>query len=318
MSLSKHHFCIAGNGRLTFEDAAAKVETFVAVRMRHHAISYEFCADWAALETRIRELSSSPPAGIEHIVIVDVMNPFTDLDLVVRMTEVLSRTQLPFALCDGAVPGTEVRAVLPVARLAALQPFVLSLLDGGAGSVVRWETQNKYNNQLNLYKYKRLKIFLALIQRMDDLPCLSVPALLARLAEDNPFFLLAAFGDDLRHFSYSSCPHCDGQIHPLPNTMSQPFCGYLPVIRPLYHECELCGLVVQSPSVHEDDVHTIYDKWDKQDFVASTNNPYNKDSIRCDFSKILPKLPVKVRTLDLGGGLAISVNFCMPPIPHGM
>lgn len=315
MSQSKYHFCIAGNARLNFEGAAARVEAFVAARLRHHSISHEFCADSAALEARVRALAGAPPAGIEHIVIVDVMNPFTDLDLVTRMTEVLNRTQLPFVRCDGAVPGTEVRAVLPVARLVSLQPFALDMLEGGAGAVVRWETQGEYNNQLNLYKYKRLKMFLALAERFDDLPCLSVPALLARLAEDEAFALLAAFGCNLRQFSYSSCPHCDGHLEPLTNTMSQPFCGYLPSVRPLYHECESCGLVVQSPSVHEDDVHTIYDKWDKQDFVASTNNPYTPDSIRCDFSKILPGLPTKVRTLDLGGGVGNFSKFLHATYP---
>lgn len=315
MSLSKHHFVIAGNGRLAFEGAAAKVEAFVAARLDHHSIPHEFCADWTALETRVRALAAVPPAGIEHIVIVDVMNPFTDLDLVARMSEVLGRAQLPFARCDGAVPGTEVRAVLTVAGLASLQPFALSLLDGGAGAMVRWETQSQYNNQLNLYKYKRLKMFLALAQRFEDLPRLSVPALLVRLAEDKAFALLAAFGDDLRQISYSSCPYCDGHLEPLPNTMSQPFCGYLPASRPLYHECESCGLVVQSPSVHEDDVHTIYDKWDKQDFVASTNNPYTTDSIRCDFSKILAHLPAKTRSLDLGGGVGNFSKFLHATYP---
>jgi 2-polyprenyl-3-methyl-5-hydroxy-6-metoxy-1,4-benzoquinol methylase len=97
--------------------------------------------------------------------------------------------------------------------------------------------------------------------------------------------------------------------------MSQPFCGYLPASRPLYHECESCGLVVQSPSVHEDDVHTIYDKWDKQDFVASTNNPYTTDSIRCDFPKILPNLPAKTRSLDLGGGVGNFSKFLHATYP---
>lgn len=314
MSLIKHHFCIAGNGRLAFEGAAAKVEAFVAARLRHHSISHDFCADWAALEARVRALASAPLAGIGHIVIVDVMNPFTDLDLVTRMTEVVSRTKLPFARCDGAVPGTEVLAVLPVARLASLQPFALGLL-GGGGAMVRWETQRQYNNQLNLYKYKRLKMFLALVERFNDLPRLSVPALLARLAENDAFALLATFGDDLRQFSYSSCPHCDGHLEPLTNTMSQPFCGYLPAVVPLYHECESCGLVVQSPSVHEDDVQIIYDKWDKQDFVASTNTPYTTTSIRCDFSKILPSLPAKTRSLDLGGGVGNFSNFLHATYP---
>lgn len=131
MSLPKHHFCIAGNSRLAFKGAAARVEAFLATRLRHHSISHDFCSDWTALEARVHALASAPPADIEHIVIVDVMNPFTDLDLVMRMTEVVSRTQLPFVRCDGAVPGTEVRAVLPVARLASLQPFALGRLEGG-------------------------------------------------------------------------------------------------------------------------------------------------------------------------------------------
>lgn len=312
MSLSKHHFVIVGNGRLAFEGAAATVEIFVAARLAYHAISHELCADWTGLEKRVRELAGNPPTGIEYIVIVDLMNPFTDLVLVERMTEALQRSQRPFCLCDGAVPGTEVRAVLP---LRSLDAFALSLLDSGAGAIVRWETQNEYNNQLNLYKYKRLKMFLALVQRFEDLPRLAVPALLARLSEDKAFALLAAYGDDLRLISYTSCPHCDGHLEPLPNTMSQPFCGYLPVSRPLYHECESCGLVVQSPSVHEDDVHTIYDKWDKQDFVASTNNPYTTDSIRCDFSKILPNLPTKTRSLDLGGGVGNFSRFLHATYP---
>jgi SAM-dependent methyltransferase len=316
MSLSKHYFCIACNDRLTFEGADAQVEAFLAARLRYHSISYEFCADWAALEERVRELAGAPPAGIDYIVISDVMNPFTDFDLVTRMSEVLGRTQLPFARCDGAVPGTEVLAVLPAAKLAAQQPFSLDLLEGGAGAIVRWHTQSAYNNQLNLYKNKRLKIFLALVHRYDDLVQLCVPALLTRLTEDKPFALIAAFGDDLRQITYRSCPHCEGHLQPLPNTMSQPFCGYLPASRPLYHECESCGLVVLSPSVHEDDVHTIYDKWDKQDFVTSTNNPYTKDSIRCDFSKILHTLPSKARTLDLGGGVGNFSKFLHATYPQ--
>ncbi|MBM4229831.1 MAG: class I SAM-dependent methyltransferase [Gammaproteobacteria bacterium] len=316
MSLSKHHFVIADNSRLAFEGAAARVRSFVAARLGQQSTSYEFCDDWATLEARVRTLSTAAPDGIEYVVLMDLMSPFTDLDLVVHMTEVLSRTGQLYARCDGAVPGTEVHAILPITSLAAFSPFALSSLDSGAGTTVRWETQSKYNNQLNLYKYKRIKIFLALTERFDDLPHLSLSALMARLAEDDAFVLLSTFGDGLRQFNYNSCPHCNGHIEPLPNTMSQPFCGYLPVTRPVYHECEACGLVVQSPSVHEDDVQFIYDKWDKQDFVASTNNPYTSDSIRCDLSKILHTLPTKTRTLDLGGGIGNFSKFLRTAYPE--
>jgi SAM-dependent methyltransferase len=314
--LSKHHFCVVGNSRLAFKGAYSKVEAFVGTRFRHHSVSHEFFADWSALEARLGEVAYAPPSGTEYIVIVDIMSPFTDLDLVTQMTEVLDRTQLPFARCDGAVPGTEVKAVLSLAGLAELQPFALVNLDGSPGAMVRWETQSKFNNQLNLYKYKRLKMFLALVQDFSDLPELSVSELLVRLAEDKAFRLLAAFGENLRQISYSSCPHCEGNLEPLPNTMSQPFCGYLPGSRPLYHECESCGLVVLSPSVHEDDVHAVYDEWDKQDFVASTNNPYTTDSIRCNFSKILPSLPNSPRSLDLGGGVGNFSKFLHSTYPE--
>jgi hypothetical protein len=310
----KLYFCIAGNTRLAFEGARGKVESFVSARLAHHAVAHEFCTDWSALEGRVRELLRTPPPGVDYIVVADVMNPFTDMTLVAGMTEVLARTNAPFCGCDGAVPGTEVRAVLSVAALRA-EPFTLGMLDSGVGAKVRWETQTEHNNQLNLYKYKRLKLFLALNEMFDDLHRLSAPELLSRLSRDDAFALLAAFGDELRQISYASCPHCDGRLNPLVNTMSQPFCGYLPSSRPLYHECEFCGLVVQSPSVHEDDVHTIYDKWDKQDFVASTNNPYTSDSIRCDFAKILPHLPGSTRSLDLGGGVGNFSRFLHETYP---
>lgn len=312
--LSQHYFCIAGNARLAFEDAAPRVVSFIAARLRHQGAAHELSADWAALERRVGDLLKVPPAGAQFIVIADVMSPFTDFALVERMTEALRRTQAAFCCCDGAVPGTEVRAVLSVAAFKDAV-FSLATIDGKDGAMVRWQTQTQHNNQLNLYKYKRLKMFLALVRRFEDLPHLSTPELLERLARDDAFALLTTFGDESRQISYDNCPHCEGILAPLANTMSQPFCGYLPVERPLYHECESCGLVVQSPSVHEDDVHTIYDKWDKQDFVASTNNSYTTDSIRCDFSRILPQLPCNTRSLDLGGGIGNFSKFLHATYP---
>lgn len=308
---SNHYFCVAGNARLAFENASSTVEAIVAARLNSYFMPYAFYADWAGLEEGIRELLFDPPRKIDYIVIGDIMNPFMDMALVSRMTEVLERTNAPFCVCDGAVPGTEVRAILSLAVLRGntTEGFSLSHLDRPEGVMVRWETQSQYNNQLNLYKYKRLKMFMSLTSKVKDIHKMDIPALMECLAKDDVFALLAAFGDELRQINYAACPHCEGELNALENTMSQPFCGYLPSARPLYHECESCGLVVQSPSVHEDDVHQIYDKWDKQDFVASTNNPYTSDSIRCDFGKILPYLPRNTRSLDLGGGVGNFSKF---------
>lgn len=316
---SKHYFCVAGNARLAFENASVMVESFVDTRLNQHAAPHAFSADWAALEAQVRDLVQARPAGIEYIVIHDIMNPFVDMELVLRMTDVLTRTHASACLCDGAVPGTEVRAVLSMEALCQgkdTASFSLASLAGADAAMVRWETQSQYNNQLNLYKYKRLKLFMALQGAIDGMATMPVPELIGSLSSDVVFPLLASFGDALRQISYTACPHCHGRLNALHNTMSQPFCGYLPSDRPIYHECESCGLVVQSPSVHEDDVHVIYDRWDKQDFIASTNNPYTSDSIRCDFTKILPMLPRQTRSLDLGGGVGNFSKYLLSAYPE--
>lgn len=322
LQLSKHHFCVVGNARLAFSDSRSQVESFVTARLQHYSVGFhEFVADWGVLDARVDELCRDRTGRVEYIVIVDVMSPVIDMELVSHMTGVLGRNGAPFSVCEGPVPGTEVRAVLSVANMQAAagdryQRFGLKDLEGERACIVRWETQSKYNNQLNLYKFKRLKLFLALSTKVGRLHEMAIAEVMATLSRDDVYALLASFGDDLRQVSHASCPHCDGRLNPLFNSMSQPFCGYLPSDRPLYHECESCGLVVQSPSVHEDDVHAIYDQWDKQDFVASTNNPYTDESVRCDLSKLLPMLPTKTRSLDLGGGIGNFSKFLLSHYPE--
>ena len=322
LQLSKHHFCVVGNARLAFSDSRSQVESFVTARLQHYSVGcHEFVADWGVLDARVDELCRDRTGRVEYIVIVDVMSPVIDMELVSHMTGVLGRNGAPFSVCEGPVPGTEVRAVLSVANMQATagdryQCFGLKDLEGERACIVRWETQSKYNNQLNLYKFKRLKLFLALSTKVGRLHEMAIAEVMATLSRDDVYALLASFGDELRQVSYANCPHCDGRLHPLFNSMSQPFCGYLPSDRPLYHECESCGLVVQSPSVHEDDAHAIYDQWDKQDFVASTNNPYTDESARCDLSKLLPMLPPNTRSLDLGGGIGNFSKFLLSRYPE--
>lgn len=311
---SQHYCIVAGNTRLVFENAEARVKPFVSNRLAHFGVRHEHCPDWIALEVRVRELLTAPPKNTEFIVLADIMNPIYDMELILNMTEILKRTASAFSLCDGAIPGTEIRAVLAIsAWRERAQSF--RLVDLAGGPVVHWKSQSKYNNQLNLYKYKRIKQFLGLINKFDGLYKLAVPELMAFLATDDAFGLLARFGDNVRQIEYVQCPHCAGILHALSSTMSQPLCGYLPSSRPLYHECESCGLVVQSPSIHEDDVHKLYDKWDKQDFVASTNNPYKNESVRCDLSRLLSHLPRETKTLDLGGGMGNFSRFLHETYP---
>ncbi|BAV33527.1 hypothetical protein SCL_1214 [Sulfuricaulis limicola] len=253
------------------------------------------------------------PAKNGYLVISDIMNPVTDLGLVRAMMDSLQRNEAAVCLCDGAIPGTQVDMVIAADRLDHLPDDAES-----ANPVLirkRWFTQDKHNNQFNLYKYKRLKMFLCLVERLDGMHEMDIETFISALARDDIFPLLAAFGEDVRLVWHESCPHCNGALTPLPLRMSQPFCGYLPVARPLYHECERCGLVTASPVVHEDDVATIYDVFDKQDFVVSLNNPYHHGATRCDFSLFERHLPRMARTLDIGGGMGRFSQFLKEAYP---
>ncbi len=247
-----------------------------------------------------------------YVVLHDAMNPLVDLELVHEMGAALERNRGNVAVCDGAVPGTQVEGVFSAARLDLLPPQWHA---DPATMRVRWFSQDRHNNQFNLYKYKRLKMFLGLAATLDGMACMRVDEFVAALERDDIFRKLAAFFEDAELIVHTRCPHCEGALKPLPVRMSQPFCGYLPSRRPLYHECEGCSLIVASPALHEKDVASVYDAWDRQDFVVTHNNPYHAGAPRCDFSAIAADLSASTRSLDLGGGMGRFSLFLKQTYP---
>ena len=298
-------FIILDNERLDAFDSRAKTEAFILDRLKFFApkASVEIVDRSIELETFISNAIVNKYTPLDFIVIVDIMNPIIDFDLVAAMVEGLNRNKSEYCTCEGAIPGSGVERVISVKNVLNGGNKKFQLDDFKNGTVLRWNTQERHNNQFNLYKFKRLKVFLTLIDEIPDLYCKSIDEIIHTLSEPEIFLLLTSFGEKIRTIAYDYCPHCEGTLQSLSNTMSQAFMGYLPQKSPLYFECESCGLVIQNPAIHEDDVHKIYDSWDKQDFVNSHNNPYTNQSIRCDFTKILPLLSAHPRILDLGGGI---------------
>jgi SAM-dependent methyltransferase len=292
-------FVVVSHPRLAFREAEGKVLDFLRRRIAQAGAPEPlFVADRdEGVRTAARLLAQ---ASDGYVVLHDAMNPLVDLQLVREMGAALDRNTAAVALCDGAVPGTQVEAVFSASRLDAVPA------KWGAGDDtlrVRWFSQDRHNNQFNLYKYKRLKMFLGLEAELQGMHAMSVDEFVAALERDDVFGKLAAFFEDAELIVHTSCPHCDGRLVSLPMRMSQPFCGYLPSRRPLYHECERCSLIVASPALHEKDVAAVYDEWDRQDFVVTHNNPYHAGAPRGDFSQIADDLPHRTRSLDLGGGM---------------
>lgn len=306
MRLSFVRFVIVTHPRLDFRNAKSPVADFVLRRIQFEGVSeIRFVEDMNSARTAVASMIDQSAAGF--IVISDIMNPIIDCDLVQSMIGCLERTDASLCLCDGAIPGTQVELVLNAARMQQLPE---DLSDPAVTTVrQRWFSQDRFNNQFNLYKYKRLKLFLCLLEHLDRMHEMSIEEFISTLESEKIFSMLAAFGEAVRLVRYERCPHCNGQLTPLPMRMSQPFCGYLPASRPLYHECEKCGLVVASPAVHEDDVPRVYDEFDKQDFVVSLNNPYDGNSPRCDFSAFEGHFPENAKTIDLGGGIGRFSEF---------
>jgi 2-polyprenyl-3-methyl-5-hydroxy-6-metoxy-1,4-benzoquinol methylase len=309
---SRHCFIFLDSPRLDFADSRAAVRAFLGRRLHYHGVgSFDIAADRGTLETIARRALAERQGQFDYFVVADVLNPLPDMELVAAMTAMIERTGALTCVCEGAIPGTEVESVICARSLddSGLANSPATQWTTAFRPTVRWESQARHNNQLNISKYKRLKLFLKLVETGLPLHEKSVDEIMATLATDRVFQMLASFGEEVRLLWHERCPHCGHAIHALTNTMSQPFCGYLPTSRPLYHECEGCGLVVQSPYIHADDVHKIYDEWDKRDFMVSTNNPYTVNAPRCNLSKVRPHLPVGARTLDLGGGIGRFSQF---------
>jgi SAM-dependent methyltransferase len=217
---------------------------------------------------------------------------------------------------DGAIPGTQ-----PDFVIKAGSGMVFSYDEFTKGVIPqikqRWYTQDTYNNQFNLYKYKRLKMFLGLADIVPELYRCGIDEVGSLLKGDRVFRHLISYFEEGTLTELDSCPHCKGDIQPLPPRMSQPFCGYLTPERPYYFECQKCGLISLSPVLPSESIASIYDEFDKEDFVRSLNDPYRSESARCDFSDIIKSLPQgATRCLDLGGGIGKFSQFLKQQYPH--
>jgi SAM-dependent methyltransferase len=320
-NFSNYSFVLVDSKRLDFRDSRQTVHAFIKNRLAHFSIGqFKFIDSWNELSDTMFESLEISKETNGFIAVIDTLNPFIDFDLIYECASLLDRTKKVSCLTEGAVPGTEPYRVYSIANFrncTRAQHIEKSSFNLDLWPIATFKSvaQTKYNNQLNLYKYKRLKLFIALIENAKDIFSKSIVEIFEILSSKEIHQMLVGFGEDVKLEHHENCPHCSARLHPLQNTMSQPFCGYLSNELPIYHECESCGLVVASPFIDADDLHKMYDVWDKQDFVASTNNPYTEESVRCDFTTIVNYLPEKTRSLDLGGGIGNFSKFLSRKFP---
>lgn len=304
---------VIDNPRLDFKGYRKCVWDFIKKRLNYSGINEVISVkDRVEVEVRVNEALRCKSG---FLAVIDIMNPILDIDLVAKMMGRILDNGSQICVPDGAIPGTQPDFVIKTGSGMTFS------YDGFTKGVIphikqRWYTQDTYNNQFNLYKYKRLKMFMGLVDIAPDLYRCGIDEVGSLLKEDWVFRHLISYFEHGTLTELGSCPHCKGDIQPLSPQMSQPFCGYLTPERPYYFECQKCGLISLSPVLSAASIASVYDEFDKEDFVLSLNDPYRTESARCDFSQIINLLPQATRCLDLGGGIGKFSRYLKQQYPY--
>ena len=286
---------ILNNKRLDFKNSKNFVNAFLKKRLKYFGLNNFKFINNENLHERIQESLKKS----DYIFIWDVMNPFIDFELIKSVIKYSNHYKLNFLKPIGHVGGTGFDIFINNFN----QKFENGLnINDISFEFFEFDTQRKYNNQLNLYKYKRLKLFIKLVEKNENLFKSNIVEIFNYLDKKNVYEYLNGFAEKIKLEYYKKCPHCSGELHKLFNSQSQPMVGYVSSKYPHYSECKNCKLVLSTPRISPNDVHKIYDEWDKQDFVKSLNNPYNEKSRRCNFSNLGINTNESIKILDLGGG----------------
>lgn len=241
-------------------------------------------------------------------VLIDIMNPFVDCELIQHCTNILDKSKNIKALKPiGCVPGTEIDLVCMPSFNSATDQL----------STLHWETQSKFNNQFNLYKFKRLKMFLGLVEKFQEVVGLTVSELNSYIEKDEVFHFLLSYatGEEVKY--HDKCLCCNDSIEKLYNSQGHPFIGYIPSSKSIYSRCLNCGLIFLNPTFAQKSIPAFYDLFDREDFANSLNSSYHVNNERCNLDYILESKAIhSPSVLDLGGGMGMFSKYLKTTHPH--
>lgn len=281
------HF-VRHNPRLHFKNSHLEVEAFMRKRATKFGVNIEFCADFP--------IPDSSTNGIW--VFSEIINPFSDYDELESVLKAYANVDWKELNISGLVPGTEFSRVLntTAADSAGIKSYISSV-------------QERHNLQINVFKFKRLKVFLSLLKFVPDMHKLSIEQFAGMLEKPEVFEHVLSYGEKLNLEHRDSCPICkSSNLEKLYPKDSQAFLGFMTRRSSFYTRCLACEIIFLNPCPISNDLHKVYDEFDKQDFAASINFPYDDQSQRGKFILDLG-MNEKTRSLDLGGGIGKFSQF---------
>ncbi|MFH1441050.1 MAG: class I SAM-dependent methyltransferase [Candidatus Omnitrophota bacterium] len=246
------------------------------------------------------------------IAVVNMSNPFIDGELFSKMMSLLEKyTDYDMCKCEGAIPGTEPDFVMRTGAWKDREKRHLKCLE------VRHDTQSRYNSQVNLRKFKRIKIFKDLVQHIDGLERLTIDELMSLFSSDEVFRRIISYCEDVSLVNLSRCPHCGAEIEPLRATVSQPMIGFIPDIKPYHYQCVHCSLIVVSPTVKEEETSILYDLYYRegqgQNYFLGEQSRYQ--CYDAAMKLIKPLISEKTKCLDLGSGSGTFIYYTREHYP---
>lgn len=274
--------------RLLFENSQHLVMDFLKKRLRHFGFK------------NICEMNSIQKHDVnvalekyDFVVTVTALNPFIDPDIISDAQDELLEFGAQTAVVKGAIPGTEFNKIY------------YSRAPENNRHTFHTDSQEKHNSQFNLFKYKRLKLFLDMSRTFPETCNLRTEELISFFAEKHKFFLRNG-SEDIKLKTINQCPHCGSKRkQKLKGNASQPMIGFVNVNKTLYEECLNCGLIYMPSYIPATANKFLYDNFDAQDQGIATEN-LDETGMRINQRMILNMMDdllcKDAKILDLGGG----------------
>ena len=241
--------------------------------------------------------------------LIESLNPFLDDELIKQLSQ---EDVKGISTIGNAIPGTHPTFIIQYKNLMEKIDSKNWWAKLKSENKIDWNTQKQNNNQFNLNRPLRIKIFLKLLEKIPNLEKMSLEKFLKVLDSNKIYnFILDYAVTGLHTKEIKKCPHCKkNKLIKLFLTTSQPMIGFLSSKKPLYYECEYCGLVVLKKQCIMKDVHLLYDEFERpkrkekqliENYLKNKGESHFKEKVRA-LELLDKKVFKKTRMIDLGGG----------------
>lgn len=271
--------------------------------LNHECINYDKIILFKKDLMKLFDLNSS-----KQIFLVDMINPMLDAEIIKYVSE---KIPVNFNLYKivGAIPGTAPKLISTGSNFKKY--FESNNLNDSLSREIYYDSQRKYNNQFDLNRPLRIKIFSCLIDKIPLLHTLSINSFVEKLSNEEIFNFILDYGENIVSTEIHNCPNCDSKnLVPLYLSNSQVMIGFLPNSLHLYYECLNCALVIFRKQCDIDSLHLLYDEYERPklnevELISSCINNKGESHFleKIKGLELVESLKLKnLSMIDLGGG----------------